>query len=67
MSDPLNEKWNTVNDIQILGAACYNNYKEKGSVTTIVVTEDKAIHRACLDTYMENDVWNLKRYLSYIY
>jgi len=67
MADPLNEKWNTINDIQILGAACYNNYLGKGNIKSIIVTDDKAIRNACKGTYMQNDVWNLKEYLSYIY
>ena len=59
---PLNEKWNTINDIQILGAACYNNYVEKERVKTIVVTDDRAIRIACENTYVDGDVWSLREY-----
>jgi hypothetical protein len=67
MADPLNEKWNTVNDIQILGAACCNNCLGKGNIRTIIVTDDRAIRVACHNTYMRDDVWKLKEYLSYTY
>ncbi|MRG49022.1 hypothetical protein GFS24_28190 [Chitinophaga sp. SYP-B3965] len=68
MADVKNPKWNTYNDIQILAAACYATYRDRNKdVKVVLVTDDNGIHTACKGTNMENNVWKVNQYLSYIY
>lgn len=68
MSDVKNPKWNTYNDIQILAAACYAAYRDRNNnVEVVLVTDDNGIHNACKGTYMENNIWSVNKYISYIY
>ena len=68
LSDPLSEKWNTLNDVQILGSACYNSLREKDNDSrTIIVTDDKAIRTACQNTYLQDNIWKLREYIAFVY
>ena len=68
MFDVRNPKWNTYNDIQILAAACYAAYRDRSNdVKVVLVTDDNGIHNACKGTYMEDNIWTLNKYVSYIY
>lgn len=68
MADPKNPIWNTLHDSYLLAAACFVAYRERGKdIRVVLVTDDKAFQEACKGTYMEGQVWTLKRYLSFIY
>ncbi|QEC41688.1 hypothetical protein [Pseudobacter ginsenosidimutans] len=68
LSDYTNPKWNTLNDIQILASACYQTFLERNNGTKVIlVTDDQGIHAACKNTYMEDNVWTVSRYLAHVY
>jgi|GEM_PF-3860384 len=60
-----NPKWNTYNDMQIIAAACFVSYRgRENNIQAIIITGDKAIHAACAETYLQNNVWTLQKYLD---
>jgi hypothetical protein len=68
LADPKNKAWNTLNDMQLLAAACFKSFREKDNdVQVILVSEDKAMVEACAGTYMDGNVWKLREYLAYIF
>jgi hypothetical protein len=62
ISDDTDEKWNTLNDMQILFGLLYeSNIKNK-----ILVTNEKMIKRVCVESGIGDNVITLDEYLKLI-
>lgn len=68
LADPQHPKWNTLHDSYLIAAACYISCRERAkNARAIIVTDDDLIHKICKGTYLEDNVWPMRKYLSYIY